>query len=135
LTGGLTDAVQNAIATMIKNWMDGHPFWAWLVSHPFWSLGLVFVVLVLLRGLLGAIAHFVEQVWVAILRSPLELSKWLLGLGAKSFQSLAIAEKREGDAKQQRLTEIVNRLEMLKQEQNELLQEVKTLLGSEQVKS
>lgn len=131
MTGGLTDAVQNAIATMIKNWMDGHPFWAWLVSHPFWSLGLVFVVLVLLRGLLGAIAHFVEQVWVAILRSPLVLSKWLLGLGTKSFY-LAIAEKREGDAKQQRLTEIVNRLEMLKQEQNELLQEVKTLLGSEQ---
>ncbi len=111
--------------------MDGHPFWAWLVSHPFWSLGLVFVVLVLLRGLLGAIAHFVEQVWLAILRSPLVLSKWLLGLGTKSFH-LAIAEKREGDAKQQRLTEIVNRLEMLKQEQSELLQEVKTLLGSEQ---
>jgi hypothetical protein len=55
-------------------------------------------------------------------------------LGAKSFH-LAIAEKREDDAKQQRLTEIVNRLETLKQEQNELLQEVKTLLGSEQVKS
>lgn len=114
--------------------MDGHPFWAWLVGHPFWSIGLVFVVLVLLRGLLGAIAHFVEQVWVAILRSPIALSKWLLGLGAKSFH-LAIAEKREDDAKQQRLTEIVNRLETLKQEQNELLQEVKTLLGSEQVKS
>ena len=137
LSGGMADVLQHAVATAVQNWLSAHRFWGWLIQHPLVSVLLILVLLTLLRGLLGAIAQFVEQAWVAVLRSPLELGKWLLGVGTKSFQ-LAITPgtaKREVDSKQQRLTEILNRLETLKQEQDALLQEVKTLLGSEKAQS
>ncbi|HEY9750812.1 MAG TPA: hypothetical protein V6C63_19180 [Allocoleopsis sp.] len=131
-----TDAVQNAFGGAMQQWMAEHRMWGWLIQHPLTSVGLLLVLLVLLQGLLSAIAQLIQRAGWALLRSPWKLSQWLLGFSAKSFQAaLAPGAKREAESKQQRLTEIVNRLEALKQEQDALLQEVKAIVASDSPQS
>jgi len=126
------DAMQNAFGRAMQQWMMEHPLWGWLIQHPLISVGLLLVLLVLLQGLLSALAQLIQRAGWALLRSPWQLSQWLLGFSAKSFQAaLAPSAKREAESKQQRLTEIVNRLEALKQEQDALLQEVKAIVASD----
>nr|WP_290228089.1 hypothetical protein [Trichocoleus desertorum] len=133
----MTDAMQKAFGRVMQQWMAEHQFWAWVLQHPFWSVGLLLVLLVLLQGLLSAIAQLIQQAGIALLRSPWKLSQWLVGFSAKSFQSaLTVGDAKQGtDPKQQRLSEIVERLEALKQEQDVLLQEVKAIVASEEPKA
>jgi len=136
LSAGMTDAMQRAFGGAMQQWMAEHQFWAWLIQHPFWSVGLLLVMLVLLQGLLSAIAQLIQRAGLALLRSPWKLSQWLFGFSTKSFQAaLTPGPKREAESKQQRLTEIMNRLEVLKQEQDALLQEVKAIVASDSPKS
>ncbi|MBD1861351.1 MULTISPECIES: hypothetical protein [Trichocoleus] len=132
LSSGMADAMQNALGGAIQQWMAGHQFWAWLIQHPLISVGLLLVLLVLLQGLFSAIAQLIQRAGLALLRSPWQLSQWLFGFSTKSFQAaLASGPKQEAESKQQRLTEIVNRLEVLKREQDALLQEVKAIVASD----
>jgi hypothetical protein len=132
----VTDAMQRAFGGAMQQWMAEHQFWAWLLQHPLISVGLLLVLLVLLQGVLSAIAQFIQRAGLALLRSPWQLSQWLFGFSAKSLQAaLTPGTKRDTESKQQRLSEIVDRLEMLKQEQDVLLQEVKAILASDVPKS
>lgn len=124
---GVTDAV----GTSLQNWLTAHPLIHWVVDHPLWTVGLVVLTIFLFWGLLRAIARFIEQLWLVILRSPLLLFRWVLGMGTRTYQRLADAKDLPVPApveNQARLTEILTRLEALRQEQDQLLQEVKTLL-------
>ncbi|MBF2027442.1 MAG: hypothetical protein IGS48_11825 [Oscillatoriales cyanobacterium C42_A2020_001] len=124
---GVTDAV----GMSLQNWLNAHPLIHWIVDHPLWTVGLVVLAIFLLWGLLRAIARFIEQLWLVILRSPLLLFRWVLGIGTRIYQQLADAKDLPVPAPvegQARLTEILTRLEALRQEQDVLLQEVKTLL-------
>ncbi|MBW4487139.1 MAG: hypothetical protein KME12_05050 [Trichocoleus desertorum ATA4-8-CV12] len=133
----VADAMQNALGGAMQQWMAEHQFWAWVLQHPFWSVGLLLVLLVLLQGLLSTIAQLIQQAGIGLLRSPWKLSQWLFGFSARSFQSaLTAGDAKQGtDSKQQRLSEIVDRLEALKQEQDALLQEVKAIVASEEPKA
>lgn len=131
-----TDAMQNAFGGAMQQWMMEHRMWGWLIQHPLISVGLLLVLLVLLQGLLSALAQLIQRAGWALLRSPWKLSQWLLGFSAKSFQAaLTSNTKREAESKQQRLSEIVSRLETLKQEQDALLQEVKAIVAADAPKS
>jgi len=124
---GVTDAV----GMSLQNWLNAHPLIHWVVDHPLWTVGLIVVTIFLFWGLLRAIARFIEQLWLIILRSPLFLFRWVLSMGTQTYQRLAGAPELPTTAvsgNQERLTEILNRLETLRQEQDELLKEVKTLL-------
>lgn len=111
-------------------WIATHPVIAWIVIHPLWAIALFFLVLLLSWGLLGAIARLIQQAWLLILQAPLKIFLWLFNNLFKAFSMRApkaeeptILEQRE-----QRLLETLNRLEALQQEQEELMQEVKTIL-------
>lgn len=134
--GAVADAMQNAFGGAMQQWMAEHRMWGWLIQHPLVSVGLLLVLLVLLQGLLSAIAQLIQRAGWALLRSPWKLSQWLLGFSAKSFQAaLAPSTKREAESQQQRLCELMDRLEVLKQEQDALLQEVKAILASSSSRS
>ncbi|EKQ70641.1 hypothetical protein OsccyDRAFT_0942 [Leptolyngbyaceae cyanobacterium JSC-12] len=123
--------VTNAVSMSLQNWLNAHPLIHWVVDHPLWTVGLVVVTIFLFWGLLRAIARFIEQLWLIILRSPLLLFRWVLGISTRTYQRLAEPKDLLVPApidSQARLTEILTRLEVLRQEQDQLLQEVKTLL-------
>lgn len=131
--------VTSAMSDSFQSWLTTHPTIAWIVNHPLWALGILLIAIFLFWGLLRAIAQFIEQVWIAILRLPLILLQRLLGLGKGAYQR-AIAGTKELSKElpaepetnvEQRLTHLLNRLETLQQEEVELLQEVKTLLATD----
>lgn len=124
---GVTDAV----GMSLQNWLNAHPLIHWVVDHPLWTVGFVVLAIFLFWGLLRAIARFIEQLWLVILRSPLLLFRWILGMGTRTYEQLAGAKDLPVPAQvksQERLTEILTRLETLRQEQDALLQEVRSLL-------
>jgi len=125
----LTDQVLQPV----QDWLTLHPFWNWLLIHPVWLLGVVVLVLFLFAGLMGAIARLTEAIWLALLQAPIRLAQLLFIGVAKLLQLPFTAKPKVSPASQpnsqERLTAILNRLENLRQEQDELLQEVRSILG------
>jgi len=119
--------------TMIETWMQNHPVVAWFLNHPIISVVLLLVLIVLLRGLLSAIARLTERIWIAILRLPVMVVSQSMGAITRLFNRPRIAATTdEEETSQKRLTFILERLDTLRQEQDELLQEVRTMLNSQQ---
>jgi type VI protein secretion system component VasK len=118
----------------IQDWLLDHPFGNWLLSHPLWAIGLVLIALLLLSGLFGAIAQLTQTLWIVLLRSPVVLIGWLVAgiilLVKAPFRSPGKLPAAE--TKQQRLAEILDRLDALKQEQDNLLQEAKQILSTKE---
>ena len=127
-----SSGVQGTLTQPIANWLQAHPLFAWVADHPLWALGLLVVVLLLLSGLLQAIARFTEQIWIWILRSPILLIQWLIAIGRRWLRRKPAAVSI-ATSKQQRLTAVLQKLETMRQEQEELLQEVRALLTDESI--
>ncbi|MBD3883036.1 hypothetical protein IFO70_14825 [Phormidium tenue FACHB-886] len=126
----------DSLTQPIQDWLLAHPYGNWLLMHPLWAIGLVLIVLLLLSGLFGAIAQLTQRLWIALLQFPVLLTRWIFvgtfQLGRAIFQ-LKPAPAPTADTQQQRLAEILDRLEVLKQEQDELLQEVKQILAVKEI--
>ncbi|HEY9896488.1 MAG TPA: hypothetical protein V6D34_13950 [Candidatus Sericytochromatia bacterium] len=131
LRGVISSSVHDVVATSMKAWMSEHPILSWIIAHPLWSIALLVVVLFLCWSLLGAIAQFTQQAWLALLQAPLKATQ-LLSRGA--FQSLKRAdvfsstELTSQKDVQERLSKIVSRLEVLQQEEEALIREMQSIL-------
>jgi len=131
LSGVVANSIQDFVITSIKTWMTEHPMMSWVIDHPLWTIALVLLALLLCWSLLGAIAQFAQQVWLFILQAPLKLmqelpkSAFQLLKRADTLQSMTLNAQQDA---QKRLPEILNRLEMLRQEQEILMKEVHSIL-------
>jgi hypothetical protein len=95
----------------------------------------VLLLLFLTAGLLRAIAHLTEQIWLFVLRLPLRFSQWLFNLSLSLIRMKPAAQAAKSESQldsQQRLNQIMTRLEALQQEQDQLMRELKTILTLEQ---
>jgi uncharacterized membrane protein len=119
------DSISQTLLNSLQAWMANHPVLAWITSHPLWSIALFFITLLLCWGLLGAIARLVQQLWMLILQAPLKLLRWIFG---SLFKALPALKAEEPQGRDQRLIAALDRLEALQQEQELLMQEVKTML-------
>jgi len=120
------------ITTSVQMWIAEHPIVAWVVAHPLWAIAVTLLVLLSGWGLLGAIARFIQQAWLFILQAPLKLIYWLFGRTFKLFNQVnafQFTQLDQPDA-QKRLPEILDRLEILRKEQEILIQEMRSLLES-----
>ena len=79
--------------------------------------------LFLFWGLLNAVARFTERFWMVLLRSPLKLSQWF-------FRGSIHLLKPKDDPKKQ-LAQVLARLEELRKEEDQLIEQVKKFLASE----
>jgi hypothetical protein len=147
----LVERLLEPILAPLQGWLVVHPVWNWLLTHPLWLLGLMVLVLFLFAGLLGAIARLTEAVWLAILQAPLRLVQ-LLFVGVAKLLKMPFTPRvtratvspsvsqiaaqpvsptlSQPDAKE-RLTTILDRLDYLRQEQDELIQEVRSILAAQ----
>lgn len=120
---------QNFINNAIQNWLESHPNIDWMVDHPILSILFGLLTIFLFWGLLNAIARFTERFWIALLRLPLTLSQWIFS-GSSHLISGALRLKPKEDPKKQ-LTEMLDRLEELRKEEDKLIEQVKSFLGSQ----
>jgi hypothetical protein len=124
---------QSFITTPVQNWIDAHPVVAWTLEHPIWTIGLIVVAIFLFWGLLKAIASLSERIWILLLAAPLRLGRWLFQLGFSLFRLAppqAITAQNQSDERSQ-LINLLSKLETLKQEQDEIVKEIKAILAIE----
>lgn len=144
-----SEVLQNAISSLIGDWINAHPQLIWLVNHPFVSLAILFLVILILWGLLQALGRFFEQAWLMLLQSPIILMQFIFGSvyqligGLFRKKNLVIETKvkpvdlkrlsSQSLAQQKRLAEIITRLDALNQEQKQLMQEAAAILRSDEI--
>lgn len=145
------EAMQKAIIALIGDWINTHPKFFWLVSHPFLSLGILFLAILIMLGLLKALGRFFEKAWLMIFQAPIKLSQFIVKAisqfisGLFGRKHLVYKQKLLNEPvdlkslhfqsgtldKKARLTQIFSRLEVINQEQSKLMQEVAAILSSD----
>jgi len=138
-------AIESAIDSTIKNWLNEHPIFLWLVSHPIWGLIIFIFVVFLIFGLFEALTTLIKSIWIFIFKIPQKLIKKTVNLTIISCQNigyqiwppnssqnkLKLTKIGNKSDRQQRIAEILERLEQLKQEQDRLLTEIAQMLETE----
>jgi len=116
------ESLEGKLLTGWNAWTTQHPLVARAIEHPVLTAMVVFVILVLFVSLLQALGQLVVDVWLVVLRSPVRLVDWVWR-GGKDLTT----ELLQGD-KEKRKTEVLERLQELREEQQQLLEELKRLL-------
>lgn len=134
LLHGLGDRLLQSLSTPLQTWLAAHPIAQWLVIHPLWTLGLLVGAIALLVGLFGAIGQLTENLWLRLFRVLLWLFASIFGGGFQLAKRLSQSStqhpsKAGSDNSTQRLDQILTRLEELHREEDQLLAELKTLVG------
>ncbi|MEH2113868.1 hypothetical protein [Nostoc sp.] len=151
-------AVKDVMASSVSDWLTQHPIFfrlvqilGWATNHPIISIVVLLFAIALLWNIIKAIVHLIETASWSILQVPLKLLQALIKVsflslakfGSFIFQQITGAKQRDKipalppesfqPNKQQRLTEISQRLEAIQKEQNELLQEAADLIASDTI--
>jgi hypothetical protein len=149
-----------AAAKDVIEWLDTNPGFfrllqivLWGTNHPIWGLIILLVILALLWNLFKGFSYLVAIVARELMQAPMKLLRLFWGASAKSMQQVSnlalkqLTGKKNTELpalppaksqlvqmdKQQRLTEIASRLEEIQKEQNQLLQEVSTILDTDKI--
>lgn len=147
-----SEAVQSAIDASVNDWLNANPavlrlvqLLMWATHHPILSLAILLFTIAIAWSLIKVIGRLFESFWLLVLSVPFKASKFLIqscsqimGFGGLTIKSLVndntkTASKQGSNlecdrGKQQRIIEISARLEALKKEQSELLQEALAIL-------
>ena len=129
----IVSSISNTVGTRFSIWLTQHPVIAWLVNHPLIALivGLITAILVvrLILTIYRAIASTIDRMWLAILRSPFTILKFLFGWEAKPETTPlnTTVTNYEVTNDSQKLQEIVIRLDLIQQQQQEIIRELALL--------
>ena len=137
-------SIEHAIASYFTQWLTAHVYLAWIISHPLPSLGLILLAIFSLWGLFKAIGRGIEQIWLFLLTTPFKLLQPILrlmwrsiqrGFGHTSFIGEQLESKPILHSHSERIERIIDRLQLLSQEQENLLGELSKLMNSTTIKS
>lgn len=151
-------AINQVIASYVNNFITQYPIFlrswqilAWTINHPIIGLVFLLISIALIWSIIKAIIRLIETASWSIIQIPLKLIKAAIQFVFIFFTQLVKLAIQQSSAvktntnlellptnsqiiyqdKQQRLSEIVNRLEAIQQEQQELLQEAANLMANE----
>ncbi|BAZ00227.1 hypothetical protein NIES37_42160 [Tolypothrix tenuis PCC 7101] len=125
----------------IKIWIDAHPiisvplkFLAWGVNHPIPGLVIFIVFILIFLQLFTVFNRLLQRGLLLTLAAPFKLVtplfKWsfipLRLLGQKSSSAFISGSQNSND----RLTNLLSRLEIIKQEQNSILEEISAIVAA-----
>ncbi len=129
----LTESVNRAITVFIQQWAENNRILVWMITHPLWTLGILLLFIFLFWGLFRFFARLSEDVWYVILKYPIQLSKFIFGSIFQVFKSIFKSKSSQDlsfdNNPKARLNRIVTRLDEIKTEEKELLEEMKTILS------
>jgi hypothetical protein len=129
----VSDLAKNVILAIIPASVKSNLIILWTIAHPLLTLLILLLVLLLAWGLLKAIADLFAQVWLVVLRWPVQLVQWFFqGLrknGSESSWENSLKIRSLGDKK--RKADILDRLKSIRDEETQLLQEMETLMKLE----
>jgi hypothetical protein len=138
----IAGSIEYAVANYFTQWLLAHPYLAWLFAHPLPSLGLLLLTIFSLSGLIKALSRGIEQIWLFLLTTPFKLIQpifrpiWSVILSIGGYNKTS--DKRSSlpssaTPSPGQIERIVDRLQSLNHEQETLLRELSTLVGSTSV--
>jgi hypothetical protein len=137
-------SIEHAITSYFTQWLTAHSYLAWIISHPLPSLGLLLLAIFSLWGLFKAVGRGIEQIWLFLLTTPFKLIQPILrlvwrsiqrGFGHTNSSGEQLESKLISSPHSERIERIIDRLQLLSQEQEHLLGELSTLVDSAHPKS
>jgi hypothetical protein len=124
----ISSSIDRAVSTYISHWLGQHPYLAWSIAHPLPSLGLLLLSILSLLGLFKAIGRGVEQIWLFLLKTPFKLLQPIFrAIWDVLPRVLGRGNLVDANPTPARIDAIVDRLQVLTQEQERLLKELSTL--------
>jgi hypothetical protein len=140
----ISTSIDRAVGSYFTHWLNAHPYLVWLGAHPLWGLGLGLLTILAVWGLIRAIGRGVEQIWLLLLTTPFKLLQPIFGqiwrwvkqlFGHNKTRSDRPDSQSTPDPTTERIATIVDRLHVISQEQQLLLQELSTLTDLTSVNS
>ncbi len=137
-------SIEHAITSYFTQWLTAHAYLTWILSHPLPSLGLLLLAIFSLWGLFKAVGRGIEQIWLFLLTTPFKLIQPILrltwrsiqrGFGHTNFSGEQLESKLISSPQAERIERIIDRLQLLSQEQENLLGELSKLMNSTTIKS
>lgn len=101
---------------------------AWATHHPYWAVAIAIIGLALLKTVLDLTTDLIRTGLQSLLKSPFQLLQWGLIAGWQTTRQNW--GKDASPTVDEQIKTILNRLELLQQEQDTLIQDLKTLLAS-----
>ncbi len=128
----ISESIERAISSYFSQWLAQHPYLAWSIAHPIPSLCLLLLGIFTLWGLIKAIGRGIEQIWLFLLKTPFKLLQPIFRLIWVAMRRIfgytnPVNTKPTHSPTAERIDRIVDRLYLLNQEQDLLLQELSTL--------
>jgi len=118
------DNALDPVRFSIDQWLAEHGWIRFLLSHPLVLLGLLLLALFLISGAWRALSRVSENLWIFMVGLPFQALGW--------FGLRGISLLKQRTQPRDRLTELLNRLDALRQEQDAVLKEVRSLLEHHQ---
>jgi hypothetical protein len=119
----ISSSIDRAVSTYFSNWLGQHSYIAWSIAHPLLGCGLLLLAIGSLWGLFGAIGRAIEQIWLFILKTPFKLFQPIFG----KMWKISFGRLGHSTPDRERIDIIVDRLQVLSQEQERLLKELSRL--------
>ncbi|MBD1910190.1 MULTISPECIES: hypothetical protein [unclassified Leptolyngbya] len=124
----VVDNTLSPVRSALDQWLAEHGWILFLVNHPLVLLGLLLLGLFLISGVWRALSRLSENLWIFIVGLPFQVLGWF-GLRGISLLKQRTQPRVSGAPSQEnRLTELLNRLDALREEQETVLKEVRSLL-------
>lgn len=140
LRSSINSAIQTEFSRIFQDLAIEHPLVSWAFSHPIWTILLLLVLLsfivFIIQNLVKSINYLMNTIWVAVLGSPFKLSHYLFNFvktkaSQKKLRDRAIVPVLDSTEQELELSEIMQRLESLNQEQDRLLKQVAKILNTD----
>jgi hypothetical protein len=127
---GIVNSLRDATFSPVQLWLNEHPIIYWFLSHPLGLGAIALLFILFFAGFISAISRLTENIWLAFLKLPFHFLQWLLRRSSGVFK-WAIQSKNAIDITPQqcRLSDILSQLETLQQQQAELLEELRRIIG------
>lgn len=115
------------------HWFAQHPTVYWLIQHPWLTLITTIILVIFMVRFFVAIYRIVmnsiDRLWLWIIRSPFLLVKFLFGWEFKTKQSPNPTQisNYELVSDREQLKNICDRLDLIQQQQQQILQEIASL--------
>ena len=116
-----------AIQSFFNSWVEKHPLIIWLLQHPIISLVSIFLIIVLLFRLLAVIAQLLDKLWIWLLKSPIILIKFILGIKNKPSEKVSAVNPQELTIEPEKISQIIQQLEIINQQQQQIMKDLATL--------
>lgn len=122
-----------AINSWFNYWFAQHPTIYWLIQHPWLtSIATIILVVFLVRffvTIYQIVVNLIDRVWLWILRSPFLLIKFLFGweIKTKQLPNSTQITNYELISDREQLKNICDRLDLIQQQQQQILQEIALL--------